>query len=69
MADAPRLFRVLLEVADLDKAGAFYSKLLDNEGEDIGGLGRGRDGRPHCQPKDWRRCCSGTAWTTCGGAL
>jgi catechol 2,3-dioxygenase-like lactoylglutathione lyase family enzyme len=37
MADAPRLFRVLLEVADLDKASAFYCKLLDQKGRRVGG--------------------------------
>jgi len=32
MADAPKLFRVILQVADLNKAVNFYSKLLDTKG-------------------------------------
>jgi catechol 2,3-dioxygenase-like lactoylglutathione lyase family enzyme len=32
-ADVPRIFRVTVEVADLDKAAAFYSKLLGTEGK------------------------------------
>ena len=32
MTDSPKLFRVALEVADLEKAIAFYSKLLRLEG-------------------------------------
>jgi predicted enzyme related to lactoylglutathione lyase len=35
MADAPSLFRMILQVPDLDKASEFYSKLLDNEGRRI----------------------------------
>lgn len=37
MADIPRLFRVMLEVADLEKAVAFYSKLLGMEGRVLRG--------------------------------
>ena len=32
MADDPKVFRVVLEVSDLEKAVAFYSKLLGLEG-------------------------------------
>lgn len=32
MASAPALFRIILQVADLDKAAEFYAKLLDDEG-------------------------------------
>jgi len=32
MVDIPKVFRVVLEVADLEKAGAFYSQLLGLEG-------------------------------------
>ena len=35
MANAPNLFRLVLQVSDLDKAAEFYSKLLDNEGRRI----------------------------------
>jgi len=35
MASAPRLFRVILQVGNLDRAAEFYSKLLDNEGRRI----------------------------------
>ncbi|MGH9882302.1 MAG: VOC family protein [Pyrinomonadaceae bacterium] len=35
MADAPRLFRIILQVSDLDKAANFYAKLLDNDGRRI----------------------------------
>jgi catechol 2,3-dioxygenase-like lactoylglutathione lyase family enzyme len=35
MSDAPKLFRVILQVADLDKASEFYSKLLADEGRRI----------------------------------
>ena len=31
MGDAPKLFRVILQVADLNKAITFYSKLLDTK--------------------------------------
>jgi hypothetical protein len=38
VADAPKLFRVLLEVARSRKASAFYCKLLDQKGkEDVHG--------------------------------
>jgi len=37
MADVPTLFRVVLQVSDLDKAAEFYSKLLDLEGRRIHG--------------------------------
>jgi catechol 2,3-dioxygenase-like lactoylglutathione lyase family enzyme len=32
-ADAPKIFRVTVEVADLDGAAAFYAKLLGDEGK------------------------------------
>ncbi|MDQ1637529.1 MAG: hypothetical protein QOF62_868 [Pyrinomonadaceae bacterium] len=35
MADAPNLFRMVLQVPDLDKAAEFYSQLLDSEGRRI----------------------------------
>ena len=35
MASVPKLFRVILQVGDLDKAAEFYSKLLDNEGRRV----------------------------------
>jgi hypothetical protein len=35
MSDTPKLFRVILQVADLDKASEFYSKLLADEGRRI----------------------------------
>jgi catechol-2,3-dioxygenase len=35
MPEAPRLYRVILQVANLDQAAAFYAKLLDNEGRRI----------------------------------
>jgi predicted enzyme related to lactoylglutathione lyase len=35
MADAPTLFRVILQVSNLDSAAAFYGKLLDNSGRRI----------------------------------
>jgi catechol 2,3-dioxygenase-like lactoylglutathione lyase family enzyme len=31
--DIPRIFRITLEVADLDKASAFYAKLLATDGK------------------------------------
>jgi len=31
--DIPKIFRITVEVADLDKAAAFYSKLLGTEGK------------------------------------
>lgn len=34
---APKLFRIALQVADLDQASAFYSKLLDDPGRRIRG--------------------------------
>jgi predicted enzyme related to lactoylglutathione lyase len=37
MADVPRLFRVVVQVSDLDKAIDFYSKLLDIEGRKLRG--------------------------------
>ena len=40
MADEPALFRVLLEVADLRKAGDFYDRLLGFAGRDVGGSRR-----------------------------
>ncbi len=35
MANIPALFRVILQVSDLDKAAEFYAKLLDSEGRRI----------------------------------
>jgi catechol-2,3-dioxygenase len=35
MTNAPKLFRVILQVSDLDKAAEFYSKLLDDKGRRI----------------------------------
>jgi hypothetical protein len=35
MANAPVLFRLILQVDDLDKASEFYSKLLDDPGRRI----------------------------------
>lgn len=35
-----KLFRVILQVSDLDKAAEFYSKLLDNKGRRIPGASR-----------------------------
>jgi catechol 2,3-dioxygenase-like lactoylglutathione lyase family enzyme len=37
MADVPKIFRVIVQVSDLDKAADFYSKLLDTEGRRIPG--------------------------------
>ena len=37
MADAPSLFRVTLQVSDLDEAAGFYSKLLGTKGRRIHG--------------------------------
>jgi predicted enzyme related to lactoylglutathione lyase len=37
MADVPSLFRVILQVSDLDEATVFYSKLLDTKGRRIPG--------------------------------
>ncbi|MEK6321167.1 MAG: VOC family protein [Acidobacteriota bacterium] len=37
MANTPVLFRVMLQVSDLDKAVDFYSKLLDVEGRKLRG--------------------------------
>jgi catechol 2,3-dioxygenase-like lactoylglutathione lyase family enzyme len=34
---APKLFRIALQVGDLDKASAFYSRLLDDQGRRIRG--------------------------------
>lgn len=35
MPPAPRLFRIILQVSDLDRAGEFYEKLLGDEGRPI----------------------------------
>jgi predicted enzyme related to lactoylglutathione lyase len=35
MAKAPKLFRIILQVSDLDQAADFYSKLLDDPGRRI----------------------------------
>ncbi|SRR6266498_4618202 len=35
MANAPALFRLILQVDDLDKASGFYAKLLDDPGRRI----------------------------------
>jgi len=35
MANAPALFRVILQVSDLDQAAEFYAKLLDDPGRRI----------------------------------
>lgn len=35
MADAPRLFRIILQVPDLDQAAEFYAQLLGNAGRRI----------------------------------
>jgi predicted enzyme related to lactoylglutathione lyase len=37
MADVPRLFRAVVQVSDLEKAAAFYSKLLGAKGRRIHG--------------------------------
>jgi len=37
MADVPKLFRVVLQVSDLDEAAGFYSKLLGSTGRSIRG--------------------------------
>ena len=37
MADSPRLYRVILQVSDLDKGAGFYSILLGTEGRRIHG--------------------------------
>ena len=37
MADSPKLYRVILQVSDLDKGVEFYSKLLSTEGRRIRG--------------------------------
>jgi len=37
MADVPKLFRIILQVSDLEKAAAFYAKLLSLEGRSIRG--------------------------------
>ncbi len=37
MADVPKLFRLILQVTDLDKATDFYSELLGTEGRRIHG--------------------------------
>jgi len=35
MSNAPTLFRIVLQVSDLDKAAQFYSRLLDDAGRRI----------------------------------
>jgi predicted enzyme related to lactoylglutathione lyase len=37
MTDIPKLFRIVLQVSDLEKAFEFYSKLLDTQGRQIRG--------------------------------
>jgi catechol 2,3-dioxygenase-like lactoylglutathione lyase family enzyme len=37
MTDVPKMFRVILQVSDLDEATDFYSKLLDAEGRRVPG--------------------------------
>ena len=37
MTDVPRLYRVILQVSDLDQGAEFYSKLLGTEGRRIRG--------------------------------
>ena len=37
MQSSPKLFRVLLEVANLDQASSFYNALLGVEGRRVGG--------------------------------
>jgi len=37
MSDVPRLYRVVVQVSDLDKAASFYGQLLDTEGRRIPG--------------------------------
>ena len=37
MSDAPRLFRTILQVAEIDTARAFYSTLLGIEGKSVSG--------------------------------
>ena len=37
MADIPKLYRVILQVSDLDRSAEFYSKLLGTEGRRIRG--------------------------------
>ena len=37
MGQAPRVFRVLLQVSDIDRARAFYEKLLGLTSEHVGG--------------------------------
>lgn len=37
MADTPQLFRIVLQVSDLEKAASFYSKLLGVKGRRIPG--------------------------------
>lgn len=39
-ADTPILYRLILQVSDLRRAAAFYSKLLDAKGRNIRGGGR-----------------------------
>ena len=35
MNNAPRLFRIILQVGNLDEAAEFYAQLLDDEGRRI----------------------------------
>jgi catechol 2,3-dioxygenase-like lactoylglutathione lyase family enzyme len=35
MSDVPKIFRVILQVSDLDKAADFYAKLLDAKGRRV----------------------------------
>ena len=37
MSETPKLYRVILQVSDLDQAAEFYSKLLDTDGRRIHG--------------------------------
>ncbi|MEO6333370.1 MAG: VOC family protein [Pyrinomonadaceae bacterium] len=40
MADTPKLYRVIIQVADIEKAAEFYTTLLDAEGRRIRGGSR-----------------------------
>ena len=37
MSEAPKIFRLILQVSEIDKAGDFYSKLLGIEGRPVRG--------------------------------
>jgi catechol 2,3-dioxygenase-like lactoylglutathione lyase family enzyme len=37
MNDTPKLYRIILQVSDVEKAVAFYTRLLDNAGRSIRG--------------------------------